>query len=231
MPIRNSWIHVAIGLLPLMLTGCGSSTTGAIFHGASETSDTNSQSVHLDSKLQGSIKNNIYESPNGRLRIKLPDTASPREINDGFPSSAEGAWVVAFNYPNCRAFSVSEKLVNLKELSLSEWVTQNILKETEELGAIIKERKLLQTRYGPTIFMRVLLPQGGSCQITKYKQGKTSINMADTDLAICIIYHSGYIYRVSYAADVFYAAGYNPESVEPTLNRFFSGIEIVPDKL
>lgn len=230
--MQNTRARIAIGLLlPLLLANCGSATTGALtgaaLTGAASTAKLMQQNTPRGSQIQGGIKKNVYTSPNGRFRFQMPETSPPREIHDGFPPPAKGAWVVAFNYANCRAFSVSEKRGELERISLGEWVNKNIIAEAKKIGVSIKERKIFQTRYGPAVFIRTLIPQGGTCQIIQYHRGKTSLYMADADNAQYVFYYNGYFYKVVYSADVFYAAGYNPATVEPTLKKFFRGFEIV----
>lgn len=232
--MKTRWAIIVIGLLlPLLLSNCGSATTGAltgaILHGATRTGRTMAEGAPQSSPLQGKINNNVYTSPNGTFHFKMPKAIPPRTIRDGFPPAAKDTWVVAFNYPNCNGFSISEKRGNLQGASLEEWVNKNVVAEAEKIGVTIKERKLIQTRYGSAIFIRALLPRGGVCQVTQYQRGKTSFYMADADLAQYIFYFNGYFYRVNYAQDVFYAAGYNPATVEPTLKEFFSGLEILTD--
>ncbi|HEY5703213.1 MAG TPA: hypothetical protein VIV20_07060, partial [Gammaproteobacteria bacterium] len=74
------------------------------------------------------------------FRFKMPKVIPPREIRDGFPPPAKGAWVVAFNYANCRGFSLSEKRGNLQGISLEEWVNKNIVAEAEKTGVSIKKK-------------------------------------------------------------------------------------------
>ncbi len=233
MKTNNSWAQVAILLLPLLFANCKSATTGAltgsVLHNAEAIGKVVAQGAPRGSLLQGEFRKNVYTSPSGRFRFQMPETVPPREIHDGSPPPAKGAWVVAFSYANCRRFSVSENSGDLEGTSLAEWVDKNIVAEAEKGGVSIKEREFLQTQYGPTIYIRALLPQGGVCQMTRYHRGKTSLYMADADLAQYVFFYNGYFYRVNYAEDVFYAAGYNPSAVEPTLKEFFSGFEILVD--
>lgn len=145
MKMKIKWAHIVIGfLLTLLLSNCGSATTGAltgaVMHSAAKTGNLMVEGAPRSYPLQGDIKNNVYTSPSGTFRFKMPKVIPPREIRDGFPPPAKGAWVVAFNYANCRGFSLSEKRGNLQGISLEEWVNKNIVAEAEKTGVSIKKK-------------------------------------------------------------------------------------------
>ncbi len=196
------------------------------------------QSISLKKgDLQGQIEDNVYTSPTGSFRVRLPRLSSEGvEITDERPSESALRLVIKDNL--CREFSISERPGFLGTQSLSEWVNQHIVDPLKSADFKIESTKSIETRQGTVISLRYKVPGGAPCVGAGVKDGKQLESKVDADVGWYVFFHEGTVYRLIYVLGL---VKENPgnlitqflikkEPVDEVLAEFAEGFDIIAKK-
>ena len=191
--------------------------------------------------IRGRIRNDVYTSPDGSFRAKVPPLVRPgARIEDGTPGA--GGFFVSFRDDLCRVYMITEQTSTLEEQSLESWISQRVLPPLQRVNAQLREQRTVETRWGPAVFIRYREPQGGRC-VTRWVSSPrdetppVAEDMPDAEVAMYVLRSGRYVYRIVYGASEgvasngsFFAAQILP--VEEKLDRFLEGFELLrgPEK-
>jgi hypothetical protein len=150
---------------------------------------------------QGRITDNVYTSPTGNFKLRLPELSGTGvNIRDEVPSP--GTLLLSISDDLCREFLVSQRPGNPGSLSLESWVDEKIIEPLKKSGFKVTGPKLLKTRYGPAVTVEYRQPNAAPCVQTIEKEGKRVHSNPDADVAWYVFYHSGSFYRLIYVLGV-----------------------------
>lgn len=150
---------------------------------------------------QGRIENNVYTSPTGNFKLRLPElSGNGVKIRDEVPSP--GTLLLSITDDLCREFLVSERPGNPGKLSLESWVDENIIEPLKKSGIDVKGRKVLNTQRGPAVTFWYRQPNAAPCVQTSETKGKRVQSNPDADVAWYVFYESGSFYRLIYVLGV-----------------------------
>jgi len=182
---------------------------------------------------QGRIENNLYTSPTGNFKLRLPELSSTGvSIRDEVPSS--DTLLLSIKDDLCREFLVSERPGNPGTLSLEAWVNENIVQQLKASGVKVEDLRTRKTRHGSTVSFRYRQPNAAPCERTVKKEGKSVRVKPDAEVAWYVFYHAGSFYRLIYVLGVgeglkdlwFVKKGPSDELLE----RFAGGFQIMAAK-
>ena len=152
-------------------------------------------------ETQGRIENNVYTSPTGNFKLRLPELSGTGvNIRDEVPSP--GTLLLSITDDLCREFLVSERPGNPGNLLLESWVDGNIIEPLKKSGVKVKGSKVLKTRDGPAVTFEYRQANAAPCVQTTEKEGKRVHSNPDADVAWYVFYHSGSFYRLIYVLGV-----------------------------
>ena len=183
------------------------------------------------SDTRGRILDNVYTSPSGSFRLRIPKLLNPgAKVRDEIP--APGVLLVSFTDDLCREFIVSEEPGNLGSQSLEAWVDENVVENLKPLGVEVRERKVLQTRNGIARGLRYQHPGAAPCGNITFREGKRVDTKPDADVGMYVLYADGVFYRLIYVKGVGPGLGDSAFDiqrgpVDELLARFADGFEIV----
>jgi hypothetical protein len=147
--------------------------------------------------LQGSIQDNVYTSPTGTFRVRLPALSSDGiEISDEMVSRNTMRLTIKDNL--CREFIVSQRPGFLGTKSLAEWVEQQIVNPLKSEGFKIEPPKPVQLHLGSAISLRYKVTGGAPCVVTSVKNDKRVESKPDADVGWYVFHHEGSFYRLIY---------------------------------
>ena len=155
--------------------------------------------------MQGRLQENIYTSPSGSFRLRVPKLSKAANIRDEVPSP--GVLRLSISDDLCREFIVSERPGNLGTQSIGQWVEENIVQDLKPLGFEIKTTTR-QTPQGSVVALRYRVPGGAPCSPAT-KAGSTPQTKPDADVGWYVFYNAGMIYRL------IYLIGVGPEMPDP----------------
>lgn len=185
------------------------------------------QRTLADPKMLGRFENNVYDSPRGTFRVRVP----PLTKNIKFREESPTPNTVLFSITDelCREFIASERPGLLDGQTLESWVDLHIVKELKSLGFDV-QTKTLTTRYGPAVSLRYRAPAAAPCTQATDTKGKRVETKRDADVGWYVFNQGGAFYRL------IYVIGLGPgltnswfikrEPVEEVLARFADGLEI-----
>jgi hypothetical protein len=178
--------------------------------------------------LQGGLENNVYTSPGGSFRIRMPWLTPNATLRDEV--SGGDAVTVTIADDLCREFIVSQRPGVLGTQPLESWVNEHIVEDLERLNFVVQS-KTVQTRNGPAISLRYRAPAAAPCSRTADVRGRKVVTKLDADVGWYVYYRDGRFYRLIYvvgtgpgAPKVWYV---NREPVDDVLARFADGFEIM----
>lgn len=181
-----------------------------------------------DPEMRGRFENNVYESPRGSFRVRVP----PLTKNVKFREESPTPNTVLFSITDelCREFIVSERPGLLDGQSLESWVDLHIVKELKSLGFDVRT-KTLTTRHGPAVSLRYRARGAAPCMQATDAKGKSVGTKRDADVGWYIYNQAGAFYRLIYViglgSDLTNTWFIKREPLDEVLAQFADGLEIV----
>lgn len=188
-------------------------------------------------ELEGRVQDNVYTSPTGKFRVRLPRLSRDGvEITDEMPSQSTLRLVIKDDL--CREFIISERPGFLGTQSLGEWVDEHIVEPLRSVGFKIASSKTIETRQGAAISLRYRVPGGAPCAVAGVKDGKQVETKLDADVGWYVFYHEGAVYRLIYVLGLVKEKPGNlisqflikREPVEEVLAEFAEGFDFIAAK-
>ncbi|MDH4100000.1 MAG: hypothetical protein OEV28_05440 [Nitrospirota bacterium] len=180
-------------------------------------------------EIRGDVEKGFYVAPDGRFRIKIPQTSAGKfTVQESYP--AAGVLEVILEDGLCRRFIVAEQVDIHKGLTLDEWVDQRLIGGLEREGLKVREHKSVQTSHGPAVFYRYTSPRGAPCRSVVVRNGKEKEILMDADVGVYVFRGNGFIYQHIYALGMDPAKGdlsMPPRGpLEEQLARFSDGVAL-----
>jgi len=183
------------------------------------------------SVMRGKLENNVYTSPLGHFRVRIPWLSSNSTVRD--ETSVADTVIVTIADELCREFIVSQRPGFLGAQSLAFWVDTHIVEELKRLNFTVQSKPLM-TRNGPAMMLRYRAAAAAPCSRTAEVDGKKVVTKLDADVGWYVYHRDGRFYRLIYfvgigpdAPSLWYV---NREPVDEVLAQFAEGFKILDSK-